>query len=138
MKKYDYIINNNRGITLIEVLLAGVISVIIFSLLFGIFHFAVNSMKITQAQSELQQEANLILLTLTSVHEKNEQYTIETSERSLIIKTDRQEYVFKKNYRYSLTYTPIAGNKKNIAVKLTIKERKYGKKIEMNTIISRL
>ncbi|MCR2820555.1 PulJ/GspJ family protein [Lederbergia panacisoli] len=135
MKAY---FKNNRGLTLVEVLLAGAIASIVFALLFGILHFATNSMKMTKVESELQQEVNLILHTLTVIHEKNSQFSFKTEDGSLTIITNEREFSFSKNYDYELLVSKINNNPKNIKVKLTIKDREYGKEISVSTILSKL
>lgn len=80
--------NNQKGITLIEVLVTLAILVIVSGLVYGVFFQSLTSYEKTQSHALLRQEANVILVELTAAHRKLESYTLSSDESKAIYLND--------------------------------------------------
>jgi len=105
---------NDRGITLVELLVAlvllGFISIIIWSFFFQALNL--NDREVTK--NHLQQEANLIVNTIQQLHTKSTITSIvpSNSNRTLTIYYDDRKAVFEnKNILYIIESPPIVPSK---------------------------
>ncbi|WP_017755978.1 PulJ/GspJ family protein [Calidifontibacillus oryziterrae] len=67
---------NKRGLTLIEILAALTISTFVIGLAFSVLLSSIHSYKKTEGKQLLQQEANLILTQLRTIHRTQSSYVI--------------------------------------------------------------
>ena len=112
--KYKYI-ENQKGITLVELLaallLASVVIVIIMtSFSIGIKHNASESKKVL-----LQQEANLILATITNKHRAGDCYNLTVKNKKLFLLTcggDEDGSVTNNLFEYQINTHGFSGNPK--------------------------
>ncbi|MBM6619760.1 PulJ/GspJ family protein [Bacillus suaedaesalsae] len=92
--------NNQKGITLIEVLVTLSILVIVSGLVYGVFFQSLTSYEKTQSHALLRQEANVILAELTAAHRKLDTYTLSTDENKAIFLND--ENISNNAFSYEL------------------------------------
>lgn len=76
-KRLREIFKNKNGLTLIELLVALAIGTIVIGLIFSVLHTSMNTLKKSESQQLLQQEANLMVTRLRNIHRMNPSYTIE-------------------------------------------------------------
>ncbi|MDF2945859.1 MAG: hypothetical protein K0S51_538 [Bacillales bacterium] len=76
-------IRNNKGITLVELLVSMAISSIILVIIWGIYFQGANFSKVVTNKTLLQQEANTIISNLTRIHQTSTStYMFQFSEKS--------------------------------------------------------
>lgn len=73
-------IHNERGMTLVEVLATITILSIVGVVIWNIFFQGMNYTKKAVSQNRIQQEANVINMKLTRIHQNINDYTIESSD----------------------------------------------------------
>lgn len=100
-------LRNEKGITLIEVLLSLSIATIILGLVWSIFVQGIHFSKVVSDKTQLQQEANYIIRTLTKIHQTSaSQYVIsfdQNPKASFISITGDQSFRLNdSNYQYSI------------------------------------
>jgi prepilin-type N-terminal cleavage/methylation domain-containing protein len=154
-------LQNEDGITLIEVLATLAILSIISTLLYGVLLNGIDYSKKSKAAVSLQQEMNIIITNITKVHESYGSYNIivnpkpDASKIQLLGK-DSTGTIIKTielsnaDYEYSLfnyqgtTEVPFSNTtsvttSQPLYIKIIIKNKKNPSKIyEVKTIISRL
>ncbi|MBS4191478.1 prepilin-type N-terminal cleavage/methylation domain-containing protein [Bacillus sp. FJAT-49705] len=121
---------NENGITLIEVLITlGILSfigIIIWNSFFQGFQFSQKSI----IKNQIQQETNIILSTLTKVHQTANLYTIKSEGpsdcKSIAISTSLESFIFDNsklcyNTDFNGTVTPNTENEKKIVVTVSDK-----------------
>ncbi|MEC2076796.1 prepilin-type N-terminal cleavage/methylation domain-containing protein [Metabacillus fastidiosus] len=95
---------NEKGLTLVEVLVGlailSTIMVILGGLLIDGFRHSEKAENITA----LQQEANLIIRELNNVHRKYDSYTIDFSKNPIIVDYTKDSFEIPLNSRYIYTF----------------------------------
>ncbi|MBE3569591.1 MAG: prepilin-type N-terminal cleavage/methylation domain-containing protein [Bacillales bacterium] len=96
--------NDQKGVTLIELLAAITLSSIVIAIAFAALFSAINIYKNNMAQARLQQEANIILSNLNQLSEKQDEMTISLSSDSqkLTIAANDHTYTYDQNH-YEIT-----------------------------------
>ncbi|MDV2581855.1 PilW family protein [Alkalibacillus haloalkaliphilus] len=148
--------NNSKGITLIELLGAIVLTFIVGSLVFSILIQSIENYQQSELRSKAQTDANRLIYNLTNIHQSSQAYTIEQStESSLIVTIERDEtttYEFNGHpFKYELTIDgsnvsisePIALNFQekpsySLSVTVTQPENTRFNPLEITTNISRV
>lgn len=94
--------NEQKGVTLIELLAAITLTTIVIAIAFSALFSAIKIYKDNQAQARLQQEADIILSHLNQISEKQNEITIRLSpdSRTLTIAAndDTYTYTYDQNY----------------------------------------
>lgn len=92
--------NEQKGVTLIELLAAITLSTIVIAIAFSALFSAIKIYKDNQAQARLQQEADIILSHLNQISEKQNEITIRLSpdSRTLTIAANDNTYTYDQNY----------------------------------------
>ncbi|MEJ9210661.1 PilW family protein [Bacillus smithii] len=92
--------NEQKGVTLIELLAAITLSTIVIAIAFSALFSAIKIYKDNQAQARLQQEADIILSHLNQISEKQNEITIRLSpdSRTLTIAANDDTYTYDQNY----------------------------------------
>jgi prepilin-type N-terminal cleavage/methylation domain-containing protein len=92
--------NEQKGVTLIELLAAITLSTIVIAIAFSALFSAIKIYKDNQAQARLQQEADIILSHLNQMNEKQNEITIRLSpdSRTLTIAANDDTYTYDQNY----------------------------------------
>lgn len=151
---------NDKGMTLVELLaalaLVSTIAVIAWTTLtIGFKHTTVENNK-----THLQQDANLIITSLSNAHRRNDAYSLKFENGQLMIQpcpdittcdplTDPYEQVIEKNYDFNGTVIngilynggsfapiPVEPKKKNTQLTLSIKE--LNNSVTIETTLSRI
>ena len=86
----------NRGLTLVELLVTIAISTIVMGIAASVLINSMNSYKNIASEQLLQQEANLLLTQLRTIHQQNRSYTISY---------DKNENIYIVTYPNSTTDT---------------------------------
>jgi prepilin-type N-terminal cleavage/methylation domain-containing protein len=96
--------NDQKGVTLIELLAAITLSSIVIAIAFTALFSAIKMYNNNLAQARLQQEANIILSNLNQLIEKKGEITISLSNDSqkLTIATNDSTYTYDQNH-YDIT-----------------------------------
>ncbi|SEM33435.1 prepilin-type N-terminal cleavage/methylation domain-containing protein [Mesobacillus persicus] len=158
-------INNQRGISLVEVLATLVILSIIGGTIWSIFFQGHSYSQNAISKNAMQQEANIILTSLKNVHQTNDKYTISTISDSSCDSVDgkiggrieitgiedhngtgtisnEQDKVFSNTrlcFISSLEETINIANKNNVPLTLTIYEKQNPTNIlKINTLLFRI
>jgi prepilin-type N-terminal cleavage/methylation domain-containing protein len=92
--------NEQKGVTLIELLAAITLTTIVIAIAFSALFSAIKIYKDNQAQARLQQEADIILSHLNQMNEKQNEITIRLSpdSRTLTIAANDDTYTYDQNY----------------------------------------
>ncbi|EHL77930.1 PilW family protein [Bacillus smithii] len=92
--------NEQKGVTLIELLAAITLTTIVIAIAFSALFSAIKIYKDNQAQARLQQEADIILSHLNQISEKQNEITIRLSpdSRTLTIAANDDTYTYDQNY----------------------------------------
>lgn len=92
--------NEQKGVTLIELLAAITLTTIVIAIAFSALFSAIKIYKDNQAQARLQQEADIILSHLNQISEKQNEITIRLSpdSRTLTIAANDDTYIYDQNY----------------------------------------
>lgn len=109
-------VQNEKGITLIELLAALVLFGIFSTIIWAFFFQSTQANNIELTKNKLQQEANLIISTLQEVHKKSNLYTVILSEDSLVVDSDTVgTYIFDKpDITYEMVSTPPINSRETI------------------------
>lgn len=102
--------NEQKGVTLIELLAAITLTTIVIAIAFSALFSAIKIYKDNQAQARLQQEADIILSHLNQISEKQNEITIRLSpdSRTLTIAANDDTYTY--TYTYDQNYYEISIN----------------------------
>lgn len=92
--------NEQKGVTLIELLAAITLTTIVIAIAFSALFSAIKIYKDNQAQARLQQEADIILSHLNQISEKQNEITIRLGpdSRTLTIAANDDTYTYDQNY----------------------------------------
>lgn len=143
---------NENGLTLIELLAVLAIGTIVIGLAFSVLHTSMNTYKKTEGQQLLQQEANLMVMQLRTIHRENAAYTIEyipLENGYFIIFPDGSKQAFsqsKYKTEISIAAQPITStnsitigpNIKQYKIVINIMDPRTNNEFTINTGISRL
>lgn len=101
-------VQNEKGITLIELLATLVLFGIFSTIIWAFFFQSTQANNSELTKNELQQEANLIISTLQEVHKKSSSYKVILSEDSLEVDSDTVgTYIFDKpDFTYEVVSSP--------------------------------
>ncbi|WP_341302033.1 prepilin-type N-terminal cleavage/methylation domain-containing protein [Lysinibacillus sp. FSL H8-0500] len=139
------IIKNQRGLTLVEVLASIIILSLVTILAWNIFFQGTKYSQKTISKNQMQQEANVIIANLNSIHKRSREYSVSSSDcRLSVVYTDQnrteKEEIFENSQMCiqanALTVIPKTSNAE---VHLIIEEKNNpNNTIEINTLLSRL
>ncbi|KOY82807.1 prepilin-type N-terminal cleavage/methylation domain-containing protein [Lysinibacillus macroides] len=139
------IIKNQRGLTLVEVLASIIILSLVTILAWNMFFQGTKYSQKTISKNQMQQEANIIIANLNSIHKRSIEYSVSSSDcRLSVVYTDQnraeKEEIFENSQMCiqanDLTVIP---KTTNAEVHLIIEEKNNpNNKIEINTLLSRL
>ncbi|MGM0854968.1 MAG: type II secretion system protein [Bacillota bacterium] len=90
-------IHNERGLTLVEVLVTLTILSIIGAVVWNVFYQGINYTKKAVSQNSIQQEANILTMKLTRIHQTSESYELENPGCTIKMKYSEQEEEFHHN-----------------------------------------
>lgn len=151
MGYFKKIYKNQMGLTIIELLAAITIGTIVLIIAFSTLNMALNFYKNNMVKSNLEQEENIIVSTMTTLFQQNDKYTINiTNDNKLSLSTSPQNqmYTFEKNYKYSIRIDGTAINpgssytimtNKPAAIDITITDNTNPKiQVQLSTILRRL
>jgi prepilin-type N-terminal cleavage/methylation domain-containing protein len=91
------LIHNQRGLTLVEVLATLTILSIIGAVVWSVFFQGINYTKKAVSQNSIQQEANILTMRLTRIHQTSESYELENPDCTIKVKYSEQEEEFHQN-----------------------------------------
>lgn len=140
---------NERGLTLVEVLATFIIFTFVFILVWSIFFQGTNYSKKAVSKNQMQQEANVIISSLNSIHKRSTEYTVISKSNSCsfsIQYTDKdgaKTEVFENSQmciELANSFTkPVNPKTTNVEIDLIIKEKDHpNNKVTINTLLSRL
>ncbi|MFF2794323.1 type II secretion system protein [Lysinibacillus xylanilyticus] len=140
-------IKNERGLTLVEVLATLIIFSLVFILVWSIFFQGTNYSKKAVSKNQMQQEANVIISSLNSIHKRSTEYSVTSNSCSLSIQYTAQNAakteVFENSQmciKLANSFTnPVNPKTTNVEIKLIIEEKDHpNNKVTINTLLSRL
>lgn len=134
--------NRQRGITLIELLGAITILSIISIIIWNVFFQGLSFTDSLQIETQMQQEANLILASLRKMHRSSDEYSIENSDdpnssyitiknNTSVIEFHNGNFIYKlylitnNEQQQIMNDTPVIinPNKQHLQIKLIITDR---------------
>ena len=136
--------DNERGLTLVEVLATVIILSIISILAWRIFFQGTEYSKKAVSKNQMQQEANIIIASLNSIHKRSIEYSIDSSNCKISVQYTTQSTTKTEVFENSqmciqandLTITP---KTTDADLNITIEEKGRPKnKIQINSLLSRL
>lgn len=99
-------IRNERGLTLIELLVSLALGSIVLVLIYQFFFQGIHFSKVVNDKTLLQQEANNMVLSLTKIHQTSDSYSINFDQNpnaTFITVNGKQRITFmNENFRYNL------------------------------------
>lgn len=141
------LIRTQRGITLVELLVTLGILSFIGTLIWGVYFQGFNYSQKSMMKNTLQQEANLVIVNLTKIHQTSSQYQISSSDCNItVIYTSNQDHsqhtqIFSKNgLCYSTTVTgTFDPSQDDVNLTVTIYDQKdTNNKVDVNAFLYRL
>ncbi|MCQ6273510.1 type II secretion system protein [Bacillus sp. V3B] len=124
---------NQRGITLIELLITLAVLSMIGILVWGVFFQGTNYSNKAMIKNQMQQEANIIMTKLTKIHQTSDSYEIDSLDTcSFTVKdNDGSTEVFEHDRLCFSVSTnvpnPIHSNDDDVELELTIYDNKDSK-----------
>lgn len=110
-------IQNERGLTLIELLVSLALGSIVLVLIYQFFFQGIHFSKVVNDKTLLQQEANNMVLSLTKIHQTSDSYSITFNQNpnaTFITVTGKQRITFRnENFRYELMQSTGNGTNKS-------------------------
>jgi prepilin-type N-terminal cleavage/methylation domain-containing protein len=96
---------NQRGLTLIELLAGLTVSLLILSLTLSLLTFTYKSFQQSKIQQQMQQEANIMIATISNFHQSNGSISINySSSNKITITSSSESYVFSsESFDYYLS-----------------------------------
>ncbi|NKE06379.1 MULTISPECIES: PilW family protein [Mesobacillus] len=140
--------NNEKGLSLVELLAAIAILFIVSGIIYGVFFTFNNNYDRISHKNSMDQAANLILTTIKQYHQKNESYWIKydaSSKKSYIGVTTADNLVGDTDYSMDLKVgypTPITISntkidaKQPLTIQLLLTDQK-GQTYEIETTVKR-
>lgn len=99
-------IQNERGLTLIELLISIALGSIVLVLIYQFFFQGIHFSKVVNDKTLLQQEANYMVSSMTKIHQTSDSYSItfdQNPNASYITVDGKQKITFQnKKFRYEL------------------------------------
>ncbi|WP_312098070.1 prepilin-type N-terminal cleavage/methylation domain-containing protein [Niallia sp.] len=109
-------IRNQRGLTLIELLISLALGSIVLVLIYQFFFQGIHFSKVVNDKTLLQQEANYMVSSMTKIHQTSDSYTItfdQNPNASFITVDGKQKITFKnEKFRYELLKSTADGTEK--------------------------
>jgi len=139
-------IKNERGLTLVEVLATLIIFTLIFILAWSIFFQGTNYTKKAVSKNQLQQEVNVIISSLNSIHKRSTEYAATINSCSFSIQYTAQGVTKKEVFensqmciKLSNFTSPVVPKTTDVEIELVIEENDNpNNKVHINTLLSRL
>ncbi|SOC38280.1 hypothetical protein [Ureibacillus acetophenoni] len=136
------IIKNQNGVSLVEILATFILVSIVGLLAWNIFFQGTNYSKNAMTKNQMYQEANVIISTLTKIHQKNQEYTISSSDCTIEVLNSGHNKIFEtKNSQmcYTIPTTTVIKSHTNIRLPLSISDNSTkNNTIEVNIQLHRL
>ncbi|WP_400242655.1 PilW family protein [Niallia sp. JL1B1071] len=108
-------IRNERGLTLIELLVSIALGSIVLVLIYQFFFQGIHFSKVVNDKTLLQQEANYMVSSMTKIHQTSDSYSItfdQNPNATFITVDGKQKITFQnKKFRYELMKS--SGNRTN-------------------------
>ncbi|MGF3105019.1 type II secretion system protein [Rossellomorea sp. DUT-2] len=136
-------LHNERGLTLVEVLATLTILSIIGAVVWNVFFQGIHYTKKAVSQNSIQQEANIITMRLTRIHQSSESYELENPDCTIKVNYSELEEEFHHNdLCFSLENAPeepILPSKIDYPLLITITDKHHPKnKFVIDTTLYRL
>ncbi|WP_044338449.1 type II secretion system protein [Rossellomorea aquimaris] len=136
-------IHNERGLTLVEVLATLTILSIIGAVIWNVFFQGIHYTKKAVSQNSIQQEANILTMKLTRIHQTSEFYELENPECTIKVKYSEEEEEFHhSDLCFSLEKAPeepIKPSKSDYPLLVTITDKHHpNNKFVIDTTLYRL
>lgn len=150
IRRMDVLKQNQQGLTLIEMLITLSILSFIGILIWGIFFRGIDYSNKAISRNLMQQEANIIISTLTSIHQTSDSYKLDFSncKISVTYKKDlseqaeiyeNQNFCFSNNSSFSNSPPlEIFPNNSDMPLTLYIKNIKNLSEFSIETVLYRL
>lgn len=140
------ILKNQRGITLIELLLSISILSFVGVLIWSVFFQGTEYSNTAIAKNQMQQEANIIMTKITRIHQTSNSYEIQSpDECSLTIKdndTGTTETIDNNEFCIRITkdrQNPINPNNTDVGLELTLYNKTdSNNSVKIETLLNRL
>ncbi|MFJ7730312.1 type II secretion system protein [Lysinibacillus sp. NPDC097231] len=138
---------NERGLTLVEVLATVIIFSLVSILAWSIFFQGTEFSKKAVSKNQMQQEANVIIASLNSIHKRSTEYSATPNSCSFSVQYTVRGMTETDVFENSLMCIKLADNFTNpitpkttdTEINLLIEEKGNPKnKIQINTLLSRL
>jgi prepilin-type N-terminal cleavage/methylation domain-containing protein len=139
-------IRDQRGVTLIELLVTLMILSSIGGIIWSVFFQGSKFTQNSISKNTTQQEANILITTLKRIHQTSKNYTVNSSACKVTVTATKQDNT-TKNYEFKATNLCIsidhAGtvipDNNDISIKLTIYDiNNTNNRVEINAILYRL
>jgi Tfp pilus assembly protein PilV len=140
-------IKDERGLTLIEVLVTLILSMMIFGILFSILTRSVQNFHFIEGHTTIRQEANIVLTELNTVHKKTAAYSLSVDSTTKLLKVTYSDatvtLIGNSKYIYTINNPPIEITKNhsfldlNITIAPANDPTNRSKSYTINTIINR-
>lgn len=98
-----YIVKNERGLTVIEVLATLTILSIIGVVIWNAFFQGYNYSQTAVSKNSMQQEANLIITSLTRIHQTSTEYTISNPNKTIEVNSSNGHTIKFENSQMEYT-----------------------------------
>lgn len=139
-------IRNENGLTLIELLATILLSSMVVIILMTTFSIGIKYNISESKKVRLQQEANLVIATITNKHRDGECYSLDKEGEKLFFYTcgdnkTKQESVTENLFKYEIDTNEFSGNPKkdDLEISLTVIDPVNEKlKVTINSTISRI
>jgi type II secretory pathway pseudopilin PulG len=140
-------IKNERGLTLVEVLATVIIFTLVFILVWSIFFQGTNYSKKAVSKNQMQQEANVIISSLNSIHKRSTEYTFTSNNCKISIRYTAQNVAKTEVFENSQmcielnnnSTSPVIPKKADVDIELVITEKDNpNNKVRIYTLLSRL
>ncbi|MCA1065252.1 type II secretion system protein [Rossellomorea sp. AcN35-11] len=100
-------IQNERGLTLVEVLATLTILSIIGAVIWNVFFQGIHYTKKAVSQNSIQQEANILTMSLTRVHQTTESYQLKNTDCTItVLYSGKQDTFQHQDLCFSLANVP--------------------------------
>ncbi|MGM0754149.1 MAG: type II secretion system protein [Bacillota bacterium] len=134
-------IHNERGLTLVEVLATLTILSIIGAVVWNVFFQGIHYTKKAVSQNSIQQEANILTMKLTRIHQTVNEYELESSDCEIeVIYEDKPKEKFRSDQMcFSLVVKNSTDEDTSKHISLTVSDKVHSKnEIVLDTVLYRL
>lgn len=135
------LIHNERGLTLVEVLATLTILSIIGAVVWNVFFQGIHYTKKAVSQNSIQQEANILTMKLTRIHQTVNEYELESSDCEIeVIYEDKPKEKFRSDQMcFSLVVKNSTDEDTSKHISLTVSDKVHSKnEIVLDTVLYRL